>query len=262
MIELIYFIIGLIATLIGSLAGLGGGIIIKPMLDLLGHFDVATITILSAATVFAMSIVSLTNYIKLDVKINIRTSLYIALGSIIGGLFGKLLFNVLISNLSSIKLLGSLQSLLIFILMIIIYFLVKQRSKFPIYQVKNAFIIFVFGMGLGLLAAFLGIGGGPLNVALLAIAFSMQVKEAALNSVFIIFFSQLASLSFSAFSNGFSNVNSTILVIMIVSGMIGGFIGSRIAKMVTNKTVEIVFHFSIWFVIVISGINAAKYLLG
>lgn len=64
MIELIYFIIGLIATLIGSLAGLGGGIIIKPMLDLLGHFDVATITILSAATVFAMSIVSLTNYIK------------------------------------------------------------------------------------------------------------------------------------------------------------------------------------------------------
>ncbi|HLQ75126.1 MAG TPA: sulfite exporter TauE/SafE family protein, partial [Alloiococcus sp.] len=58
-IWLIYFAVGLIATIFGALAGLGGGVIIKPVLDLLGDYDVGTISVLSAATVFSMSVVSL-----------------------------------------------------------------------------------------------------------------------------------------------------------------------------------------------------------
>ncbi|WP_062320313.1 hypothetical protein [Halolactibacillus sp. JCM 19043] len=55
----LYFLVALVATLLGSLAGLGGGVIIKPILDLLGDFDLATISILSSVTVLSMAVVSM-----------------------------------------------------------------------------------------------------------------------------------------------------------------------------------------------------------
>src|SRR5690625_6928452 len=70
----IYFVIGLFASAFGALAGLGGGVIIKPVLDLLGYYDVGTIGVLSAATVLSMTCVSLLSSIKTDIKINMRQS--------------------------------------------------------------------------------------------------------------------------------------------------------------------------------------------
>ncbi|MEG2119590.1 MAG: sulfite exporter TauE/SafE family protein, partial [Pseudoflavonifractor sp.] len=56
---LLYFLIAIGATTAGSMTGMGGGVIIKPLLDLLHGFDVETIGVLSAITVFAMSVVSI-----------------------------------------------------------------------------------------------------------------------------------------------------------------------------------------------------------
>ena len=55
---LVYFLIAICATTVGSLTGMGGGVIIKPLMDVLHGFDVQTIGVLSAITVFAMSVVS------------------------------------------------------------------------------------------------------------------------------------------------------------------------------------------------------------
>src|SRR5699024_11751997 len=82
-----------------SMAGLGGGIIIKPVLDFLGDYDVESIAVLSASTVFAMACVSLITSAKSDVKINVKSSFTIAIGSIIGGLVGKLSFGYIIDML-------------------------------------------------------------------------------------------------------------------------------------------------------------------
>lgn len=54
----VYFLIALLATTAGAMTGMGGGVIIKPLLDLLGDYDAATIGVLSALTVFVMSLVS------------------------------------------------------------------------------------------------------------------------------------------------------------------------------------------------------------
>ena len=55
---ILYLLIALLATFIGSMTGMGGGIIMKPIMDALSHFDSASINILSSVTVFAMSLVS------------------------------------------------------------------------------------------------------------------------------------------------------------------------------------------------------------
>ncbi|MCD8330303.1 MAG: sulfite exporter TauE/SafE family protein, partial [Lachnospiraceae bacterium] len=47
----------------------------------------------------------------------------------------------------------------------------------------------------GFLGAFLGIGGGPFNVAALTYFFSMDMKTAAQNSLYIIVFSQATGIA-------------------------------------------------------------------
>src|SRR5699024_11950241 len=93
-IFIIYFIIGLFASILGSMAGIGGGVIIKPILDTIGLDDVSTISVLSASTVFAMAAMSLITMLfskKLQVRFKIASLLAIA--SIIGGIIGKGIFN-------------------------------------------------------------------------------------------------------------------------------------------------------------------------
>ncbi|MGB4608662.1 MAG: hypothetical protein GX243_05760 [Tissierellia bacterium] len=51
-ISILYFLITLFATTLGSTSGMGGGVIIKPVLDAFGHYDIETISVLSSVSVF------------------------------------------------------------------------------------------------------------------------------------------------------------------------------------------------------------------
>src|SRR5699024_1537065 len=113
----LYFLIGLGATIFGALAGLGGGVIIKPAVDFVGDYDVGSIGILSAATVFAMSCVSLMNSAKQNVRINVKSSLSLAIGSIIGGILGKLSFNHLLESITNADMVTVIQASMIAVLM-------------------------------------------------------------------------------------------------------------------------------------------------
>lgn len=58
MLYLIYALVIIVATSLGAVAGLGGGVIIKPLLDLVGAHDAAAINIYSSVAVFVMCCVS------------------------------------------------------------------------------------------------------------------------------------------------------------------------------------------------------------
>lgn len=256
-----YLLIGLLASVFGALAGLGGGVIIKPLLDLLGHYNVATISVLSAATVFSMSSVSLLNSIKLDIKINVKTSLKLAIGSVIGGLIGKSIFNYIVDLIDASDLVTVIQAFMIGLFMVAIYIFVKHRGKMKMFQLQNPFIVVSIGIILGMIAAFLGIGGGPFNVAILAICFSMGVRESALNSIFIICFSQISALLLIAFTTGFSQFDLSMLFFMIPGGILGGFIGSRLARVVGDQLVEKIFMTGIIGIIFINIFNVIRYFI-
>ena len=52
---LIFFLVSLLASVVGAICGIGGGVIIKPVLDLLHLESVSTISFLSVCTVLSMS---------------------------------------------------------------------------------------------------------------------------------------------------------------------------------------------------------------
>lgn len=259
--SILYLFIGLLASVFGALAGLGGGVIIKPVLDLISHDDVATIGILSASTVFSMAFVSLISAMRRKVTIKVKLSLLIAISSIGGGVIGKYIFNLAVERMQSAELLTLIQASMLAVIMIMIYIFVKFKHHFNTYQLKNPVLIISSGLILGMLAAFLGIGGGPLNVALLTLLFSMNAKEASLNSIFIIFFSQLSSIVFTASTTGFSEFNLTMLPYMVAGGVLGGLFGSRLVIRLKNRTVDQIFLVGIVLIIGINLVNIVKYFI-
>ena len=51
----ICFLISFIASTVGAICGVGGGVIIKPVLDLFGVASVSTVSFLSGCTVLSMT---------------------------------------------------------------------------------------------------------------------------------------------------------------------------------------------------------------
>ncbi|MFG6114881.1 sulfite exporter TauE/SafE family protein [Halobacillus sp. MO56] len=259
-IVIIYFLIGFISSLVGAMAGLGGGVIIKPVLDFAGHYDLATIGVLSASTVFAMSTVSLINFRKLDVNVDVKVSSLIAIGSIVGGFIGKWIFNYFVINIGLDNMIGAIQSTVLALILLVILIYFRWNPLFKSYVLKNPVAILLAGLVLGFLSAFIGIGGGPLNVAILALLFSMNGKEGVINSTFIILFSQFAALLLVTFTSGFEGLDLSMLGYMIVGGVTGGFLGSTLLYKISDKGIAIVFNITVLTVMLINIFNVFKYI--
>ena len=97
----LYFLIAIGATTVGSLTGMGGGVIIKPLMDVLHGFDVQTIGVLSSLTVFSMSVVSIGKQMLARTKIPFSTAIPLALGSVVGGLAGEHLLQLIVDALQA-----------------------------------------------------------------------------------------------------------------------------------------------------------------
>lgn len=251
MTAVIMFLVCLAASGVGSIAGYGGGVIIKPVLDALHILPVSTISFLSGCTVLAMSVASLLRSKGNGVKLQVRTTTPLAVGAAIGGLLGKWLFEMVKSG-SDENMLGLCQSVLLLVTTVLVWVYTLKKDKLPSYRLEGLPVCALVGVVLGVVSAFLGIGGGPMNVALLFFFFSMDAKEAAKNSIFIIMFSQAASL-LSALAK--QNVPEFVwyhLVLMAAGGIGGALLGAAISKKLDNKAVE---RLLLVLMLVIIGIN-------
>ena len=85
----LYFLICISATTLGSISGIGGGVIIKPVMDAVSGISVSSISFLSGCTVLAMSIVSVLKIRDSDTKIESRQGTILAVGGAAGGVTGK-----------------------------------------------------------------------------------------------------------------------------------------------------------------------------
>lgn len=230
--DAIYLLVATLATLIGAVSGFGGGVIIKPVLDALGGYNSYVISILSSSTVLSMaavaSLINLSSKSKFDKKV-----FYLVFGAVIGGILGRLLFSVVSQSFLSSKT-EIVQAAIIIVLLTFVLF----KNKLPKFKIQSLFLSLLAGAVLGSLSSFLGVGGGPFNVALLILLFSMDIKTASSASVLIIVFSQLTNLVTTAAATGFGGHDYSMLIYMIPGGIIGGFIGSKIKKRIPPKAIE------------------------
>jgi len=249
----IYFLVALFATLVGAAAGLGGGVIIKPVLDLLGDYNIVTISVLSSCTVLSMAIVSTGRQIKYGFKIT-KSMVTISIGAVAGGMLGSIIFSAIKQNLEP-EMVTIVQSVIIILLLV----MCLLHNKLPRYHIKSVFGQSMIGLFLGMFSSFLGIGGGPINVAILFALMSMELRDAAKVSVFIILFAQVSGLIMKAASGMFAQVEDfSMLFVMIPAAIAGALIGAQLNIKLAEKHLNMVYKSAVILVIIICAYNIVK----
>ena len=234
---IIYSIIVLCATMIGAITGLGGGIIIKPAFDFVGIDATSMISVYSTVAVFTMCLVSIYKRSTQGFHVQKQIALGLAFGSIIGGKIGDVIFLQAVDSWGS-QAVSATQSVILFLLIggIILFTINKERIR--TLEVTNLVAIVTIGLTVGIISVYLGIGGGPLNIALLVYFFSMKAKDAAAYSILMIFFAQIIKMG--TVIRDFEKYNNVSLVILAIAifAVLGGWIGTKIQSKLSHEAVE------------------------
>ena len=260
--SLFLFAVALSTSIIGSTCGIGGGVIIKPVLDAMNIMSVSSISFLSGCTVLAMSMVSVTRSILgKQARINVRTTPFLGLGAAAGGVLGKILFSAIKAAAGNETLVGLIQAILLAIVTIgtFCYMRMNNAGKIRTLKLTSPLVSLVIGFTLGIISSFLGIGGGPMNLAVLAFFFSMDPKEATTNSLCVILISQTASLIQSFATNAIPQMELLPLILMCCGGILGGLLGQQINKKLTNQQVSKLFSLLMMIVIGVCLYNIFRF---
>ncbi|MHC1749380.1 MAG: sulfite exporter TauE/SafE family protein [Cellulosilyticaceae bacterium] len=259
--ELLYFLISLGASTIGAISGIGGGVIIKPVLDATGTMSVSTISFLSGCTVLAMAIVSMIRGRNSGIVVDKKKGTSLAVGAALGGVFGKNIFEIIKHYFGNDNLVGGIQAILLLIMTVSVLLYIKKKSSIKAHTIENVMVCFIIGVALGLISAFLGIGGGPINIAVLYYFFSMDAKTAARNSIYIILFSQVTSFLSTLIQGTVPKFSPFVLVMMMVGGILGATLGGNISKKLNADKVEKIFMGLLTVIIVINIYNAFNFFM-
>ena len=154
MIAILLFFICIIASSVGAVVGAGGGVIIKPAVDMFGLLPVSTASFCSGCTVLGMSLSSLIRNRKDGIKLQLRTSTALALGAIAGGLIGQRLFDLLIEVFQNEKLIGGIQSIILTIIMVLVFIYICKKDKIQSKKVEHLWVSLIIGIVLGMTSAF------------------------------------------------------------------------------------------------------------
>ncbi len=257
---MLFFLVSLLASIAGAICGIGGGVIIKPVLDLLHLENVTAISFLSGCTVLSMSLYSVgKSLVSQEHLVKMDTGTPLAIGAALGGVAGKQMFSAVKALFSDPNTVGAVQAwcLAVVTLMTLLYTL--NKGKISGHQVKHPIVCVGIGLILGVMSSFLGIGGGPINLVVLYYFFSMDTKAAAANSLYIILFSQLASLLTTLFTASVPDFRASTLVLMVAGGIGGGIAGRWLNKRMDNEAVEKLFIGLMALIVCISIFNGIQY---
>lgn len=259
MIYLLYFLICLMASIVGAICGIGGGVVIKPVLDMMQMGPPATINFLSGCTVLSMSLYSVSKALRAgDSKVEMSTGTPLALGAAVGGVVGKEMFSAVKTFFNGSPMVGGVQAVALGIITLGTLLYTINKSRIQTRNTSNKLACLVIGLLLGIMSSFLGIGGGPINLVVLGYFFGMDSKTAAANSLYIILFSQSASLLATVLTASVPEFQIGVLLLMVAGGIGGGIVGRTLNKKMDNKAVDKLFIGLMVLIVCICIYNAAR----
>lgn len=254
------FIVCFLASLLGPLCGIGGGVIIKPIVDAMNVMSVSAVSFLSSISVLVMSLSTLAqNAVTRQSSIDSRALMPIAVGSAVGGLVGKAVFNELSGLFPSSDFVGAVQAAILILLAVLVLVYTLNKRHIPGMRLQSAAAQAAIGFVAGACWSFLGIGGGPFNLAILAFFFAMESKLAAEASLFIIAFSQTAGLIYTLGSGTLPAFDSVVLIGMCAMAVLGSVVGRRLLKRVDSSAVDRLYIFALVLIIAICVYNFVRF---
>jgi len=157
--------IGLAAGILSGLFGVGGGTVIVPLLVLLLGFDQRLGAGTSLAAIVPTAAVGVISYAVHDAVAWIP-ALLLAIGSVVGAQIGTRLLTRISQTALRWCFVG-------FLAIVIVMLFVVIPSRDAVFEVTwlTALLLLVVGLGTGILAGLIGVGGGIVVVPVLMLAF-------------------------------------------------------------------------------------------
>ena len=260
--DILFFVVAFLSSIVGAICGIGGGVVIKPVLDMLQLGAPATINFLSGCTVLSMSLYSVSKALRAgDSKVEMSTGTPLALGAAVGGVVGKEMFSAVKAFFDGSPMVGGVQAIALGIITLGTLLYTVNKSRIRTHSTTNKLVCLVIGLLLGIMSSFLGIGGGPINLVVLGYFFGMDTKTAAANSLYIILFSQAASLIATLIS-GVPEFRILALILMVAGGIGGGIVGRKLNKKMDNRAVDKLFIGLMVLIVGICVYNAVRAFIG
>jgi len=185
MIEVGFLILGIAAGILSGLFGIGGGIVMVPSLIAFFGMDILDANATSlTAMLLPVGILGVFAYHKAGL-INVRESLWIALGLFLGSFGGGELAVTINKNLLAYLYVGILFYIALSYFDILSFF--RKKKEQPVVEVtfeKKPYWMFILvGVGAGVFAGLFGKGGGIIIVPILVGLFHYSPKAAAATSL-------------------------------------------------------------------------------
>lgn len=215
--------IGMIGGFLSGLLGLGGGVVMLPLLTLIGNvpFKLATGTDLVHVCIAAAT--GLVVYFRRDL-VDVKAGLVIGISGVAGG-FASTWLSVYLSVFS-------LQFIYLFVVGLAIV-LLSVRLKVDNEQYRkgafNKAAGVVIGLGVGSLAGLLGVGGGFLIIPLMTYFLNIPLRLAIGTSLLIILITSSGAIG-AKFQVGQIDLWITLLVVSgsIAGALLGAYVNRRI----------------------------------
>jgi uncharacterized membrane protein YfcA/uncharacterized membrane protein len=251
------FLGAIAAGLLGSLVGLGGGVLIVPLLTLVFGFPIYFAIGASIISVIATSSGAAAAYVK-DRITNLRLGMFLELGTTIGAICGAFLAGLLAPELLSV-----IFGIILLISAAPLVFKIGEElpqgvksdrlanwlhlnGSYPdhhlhrevSYEVTRTPLGLAMMYVAGLISGLLGIGSGTFKVLALDVVMRLPMKVSTTTSNFMIGVTAAASAGIY-FSRG--DIPPLIAAPVALGVLIGALVGARVLERLSNKILRITF---------------------
>ena len=248
--------LSVVAGFIGSLVGLGGGIVIVPMLSLLYGIDIRYAIGASIISVIATSSGAAAAYVREHLT-NLRAAMLLELGTTTGAISGAFLAGILHSQRLFV-----IFGIVMGCSALAMLYRVKDRDRYVppdpwaaslqlhgsyfdealnraiSYRITHTRLGLALMYFAGMISGLLGIGSGALKVPAMDLAMRIPIKVSTATSNFMIGVTAAASAGVY-FSRG--DIDPVIAAPVAIGVVLGAALGSKVLSRADNRAIRVLF---------------------
>ncbi|WP_125569118.1 sulfite exporter TauE/SafE family protein [Companilactobacillus insicii] len=256
---LLLLVMGIAAGCLGAVLGIGGGMIITPILTIMMGLDIKYAIGASIISVIATSSGSTIAYLK-DDMLNLRVAMFLEIATTVGAIMGALLvgvfsstflyvlfgFFLLYSTYNMIRKLMDKKGESIYTgddkivnkLNLASTYYDKAEQKQVDYSMKNVPGGFIMMWAAGLASGLLGIGSGAFKVIAMDTIMKMPLKPSSATSNLMMGVTAAASATVYFF-NG--SIRPDIAGPLAIGVLVGALIGARVMQVLKPRIIRMIF---------------------
>jgi uncharacterized membrane protein YfcA len=230
MIDQLWLIpLGFVAGVLGSMIGLGGGIVVVPVLTFFGFPP----TLAASNSLFAAfsnaigSTISYSRQKRIEYSLGLKLGLLSIPGTILGAYLSSDVTPGIFKVLFGLVLISSA-----------VYIYLRKKIETKEKKLTKQMIVFAIGASFfaGIISSFFGIGGGTIFVPLMVVGIGMTMKKAAPTSQFILLFASLSGIIAHSILGHPDFIQAGLLA---AGAFVGGLVGARLSLDIKERYLQI-----------------------